>query len=443
MINAIYQTAEILATVIEGLILFSVSSEMVGKRFEKKQHILSILLCTAVYTVVITIMNQWELFSFVTLSIAILLTFLGLLFISSGKLINKITATVLVWLFVNATDYLISYSLIMIIGKSFDVSQGISLILSPGKTRLLFLILLKVFQIIIFTSCRKLYSKLQLLKDRDIYILLAISSLSYIVMSIITQMIVTDSLLTLQVALIFSVFFIVLSIFGSIIAVSMNAKYQKEKQEAQIMELTNKLMEKNYITMRDSQNTIRQQVHDFKNHLRTIDGMLADSPTKEYVDDLLSESYNSAQFCHCSNDVIDSIINCKISESMEKNITFTFDILLNEKLNISSVDICAVLANQIDNALEATSKMNNEENRFVKVEIWQKESFVFFKVENSCKETPFNHEHKLVTTKDNANGMHGLGVKNIRETTEKYGGKLKNEYNDGVFTSVAMLINND
>ena len=443
MMNIIYQTAEILATVIEGLILFSVSSEMVGKRFNKKHHTISVLLCTIVYTIIITIMNQRELFSFVTLSTAILLTFLGLLFISTGKIINKLTATVLIWLFVNATDYLISYSLIMIIGKSFDVSQGISLIISPGKTRLLFLILLKVFQIIIFTSCRKQYSKLQLLKTRDMYILFGISTLSYIVMSIITQMIVTDSLLTLQITLIFSVFFILLSIFGSIIAVSMNSKYQNEKQEARLMELTNEMMEKNFITMRDSQNIIRQQVHDFKNHLRTIDGMLDESPTKAYVDELLEESYISAGYCRCGNDVIDSIINCKNNESKEKNIQFTYNISLITKLNISSIDICAVLANQIDNAIEASLKITDLKKRFVKVEIGQKECFVFFKVENSCIDNPFNKNGELITTKGNANGMHGLGLKNIKETTRKHNGELKNEYKNGVFTSIAMLMNNE
>ena len=261
-------------------------------------------------------------------------------------------------------------------------------------------------------------------------------------MSVITQMMLSNSLLTLQMAVIFSLFFIILTIVITLFATITNAKYQNEKQEKQLMTLANEMMEKNFITMRDSQNIIRQQVHDFKNHLRTIDGMLDESPAKDYIDELLAESYISAGYCHCGNDVIDSIINCKINESKEKNIKFTYNISINTKLSISSIDICAILANQIDNALEAASKVADTKERFVKVEIRQKEAFVFFKVENTCKDNPFNDEKELKTTKDNSNGMHGLGIKNIKETAEKYNGELKNEYKNGVFTSVAMLINN-
>ena len=442
MMNIIYQTAEILATVIEGLILFSVSSEMVGKRFNKKHHIISVLLCTIVYTIIITIMNQWELFSFVTLSTAILLTFLGVLIITTNAIIYKMTATILTWFLISTSEYSLSYGLFMLFGKSFDISKGLSMILTLGNTRLLFLTTLKTIQIIIFISLRKLYSRLKLLRQNDVYTLFAITLLSYIIMSVITQMMLSNSLLTLQMAVIFSLFFIILTIVITLFATITNAKYQNEKQEKQLMTLANEMMEKNFITMRDSQNIIRQQVHDFKNHLRTIDGMLDESPAKDYIDELLAESYISAGYCHCGNDVIDSIINCKINESKEKNIKFTYNISINTKLSISSIDICAILANQIDNAIEATFKISEENKRFVKVEITQKESFIFFRVENSCKDNPFNNNGELITTKDNSNGMHGLGIKNIKETVEKYNGELKNEYKNGVFTSVAMLTNN-
>ena len=444
MMNIIYQTAEILATVIEALLLFWASTEMVGSRFEKKKQIISVLICTAAYTVIITIMNQWELFSFITLSTAILITFVGVLIITKGDFINKMTATMLSWFVISATEYSLSYGIFMLLGKSFDISKGLSMILSLGKARLLYLTALKISQIIIFLFLRKLFPKLQLLRKSEIYIVFAITLLSYIIMSTITQMLLSDSILTLQMAVIFSLIFIILTIVITLFATMTNAKFQNEKREKQLMALTNEMIEKNYTVMRNTQNEVRRQVHDFKNHLRAVNGMLEeDSPAKEYVEDLLAESYNSAQFCRSGNDVIDSIINCKVNEAYEKHIDFKYNVILSTKLNVSSVDICAVLANQIDNALEAALKVAQLKERFVKVEITQKEAFVFFKVENSCSENPFNSKNELKTTKDNSNGMHGLGIKNIKETAEKYSGELKNEYNEGVFTSIAMLMNND
>ena len=443
MINAIYQTAEILATVIEALIVLFVAGTMSKYKYSGKKHLLIFLTATVLYTVLISIMNKWEPFSFATILTAIVFTIIYVLLFCSANILCKITSVILTFFFIHAVDFSISYSLIMIIGKSFDISKGIPLIINPGPTRLLFLAIVKGLQILIFFSCRKIYKNLSLLSNKAMWLLLIITTLSYIIMSLLMQLILTESLVTIQIAIIFSQFFIMLSIIGAIFAISVNSKFQNEKREKQLMALTNKMIEKNYTVMRNTQNEVRRQVHDFKNHLRTIDGMITESsPAKEYVEDLLAESYNSAQFCRSGNDIIDSIINCKIPEAKQKNISFSFSVNLNSKLNISSVDICAVLANQIDNALEAATKTEDLSKRFVKVETYQKESFVFFKVENSCKDNPFNKKHELKTTKDNSNGMHGLGVKNIRETTEKYGGKLKNEYNDGVFTSVAMLINN-
>ena len=205
------------------------------------------------------------------------------------------------------------------------------------------------------------------------------------------------------------------------------------------MSMANMMLEKNYIQMKESQDIIRKQVHDFKNHIRTLNGMLEDnSNAKEYTKELLSASYQQAQYCHSGNDIIDSIINCKMNEAAENNIEFIHKIHLNSQLYISFADICAILANQIDNAIEACVKIPNDKERFVKVEIWNKESFVFFKVTNTVFQNPFDNSHNLKTTKDNSDYMHGFGIKNIQETASKYGGTLKNDYSNNCFISVVL-----
>ena len=164
---------------------------------------------------------------------------------------------------------------------------------------------------------------------------------------------------------------------------------------------------------------------------------------KKYTKELLETSYQQAQNCHSGNEIIDSIINCKMNEATNQNIEFNHKILLNTKLNISFVDICAILANQIDNALEACAKISIDKERSVKVQIWQKESFVFFKVINTVDKNPFDSLNNLKSTKDNSDTMHGLGIKNIRETAAKYDGFLKNNYIDGYFISLVMVSNHD
>lgn len=397
-----------------------------------------------IYTILITLLNKWQVFSFFTIAVAIAFTFAAIFFTTRGSLLYKLCAVMITWFFIHATDYIISYCLIMIIGKSIDISEGISLILVPGTIRMIYILINKLLQIAIFVSFHKLYSKLKLLNKKNIFLLFAVTTLSYIVMSILTNLVLTDSLISLQTAVIFSLFFIILTIVISIISVVISSKYQNEKREKELIALTNTLMEKNYTEIKHAQDIIRRQVHDFKNHILTIDGMLSeDSNAKKYTKELLETSYQQAQNCHSGNEIIDSIINCKMNEATNQNIEFNHKILLNTKLNISFVDICAILANQIDNALEACAKISIDKERSVKVQIWQKESFVFFKVINTVDKNPFDNLNNLKSTKDNSDTMHGLGIKNIRETAAKYDGFLKNNYIDGYFISLVMVSNHD
>lgn len=439
-----YQFFELFATFVEGLIVLSVSSSMCKRKYAKSKHNLLVLFFAIVYTILITYLNTLQTFSFATVIVAIIYSFIVISIVTSQNILLHSTATMLTWFFVHALDYTLSYSLIMIMGKSFVISDGIDVILNSGLPRVCFLLIDKLLQIITFLLFKRLYPKLQLLNKKSLVLLLTTSACAYIVMSILTGFIVTDSLRIIQIAVIFSMFFIVISLIATIAVISISAKYQNEKRETELMSLTNTMMEKNFSELESSQQAIRQQVHDFKNHIRTISGMIEnDISAKNYIEDLLSVSYSQSQYCYCNNNVINSIINCKINDAKVQNIPFEHHITLSSPLFLSPVDICAILANQIDNALEACEKMSVDSNRFVKVEIWQKESFVFFKVTNSVERNPFNNKHQLISTKNIQNGLHGLGIKNIFKTVSNYGGTLKNDYINGQFISIAMVPNNE
>lgn len=442
--NVFFRFLELFATFTEGLIVLSVSSSMCERKHKSGKHNIFILMFTVIYTALITYMNTLEAFSFATITVAVLYSFAVLFVISSGKLLLKAASTMITWFFMQALDYTMIYSLIMIMGKTLILSEGFELIMNPGVPRTSLLFINKISQVAIFLFFRKLYPKLKSLDKKNLFILLLLSIVSFVIMQGLTALILTDSIITIQITVVFSFIFIVLSLVSIIAAVFINSKYQKEKRESELMMLSNTMMEKNFSELQNSQNAIRQQVHDFKNHIRTINGMIdSDISAKKYIEDLLSVSYSQAQHCHCGNDVIDSIINCKTADAKAQNIPFEHRINLIYPLHISSFDICAILANQIDNALEACAKIPNAAERFVKVEIWQKENFVFFKVTNTVLKNPFNKKHELITTKTDKQGLHGFGIKNIAKTVSSYGGTLKNYYTDGKFISISMVPNNE
>lgn len=442
--NVFFQFIELFATFTESVIVLSAASSIAQKRYEGKKRVFLILLFSVIETIIVTVLNKLEAFSFVTIGVGLIFTVLVLTILSSGNILLKITSTVLTWLGMFAVDYIIMYSFLMIVGNSLDITNGLSLFMTAGIPRLIYLVTDKILQAGIFVLLRKLYSKIKLLSNKNLAILSVISLLSFIVMNILAGLIYTDSVLILQTAVMFAIFFIVISMSVTIFAIGISAKHQNEKQTVELMRLSSRMMEKNYNDIHASHEIIRRQVHDFKNHLRAINGIAdEDSKVREYVENLLETSYSYSDLCHCGNDIIDSIINCKEAEALENNIQFEYHISLTSPLNIESIDICAILANQIDNAVEACLKIEEKNQRKISINIYQKEYFVFFTVKNTAKEDPFGKNNELITSKNNSNGLHGFGIRIIRETAEKYNGTSENVYAEGQFISNVMLINND
>lgn len=337
-------------------------------------------------------------------------------------------------------DYVVGFSVSMIIGQSQDIFHGFELMMKTGTIRTIYTVINKALQVSLFFLLGAQYEKIRQFDKRYLGILFGITTSCYIIMSILLSLIMTDSLFVMQIAIVVSWIFIMSCLVAIITIISIHSKYIKKERETVMISLTNELMERNYQQLHKNQRLIAKQVHDFTNHLKTLKGMLdKDTEAEQYVGKLLAITYRESKLCHSGCDVIDAIINCKVSEATAGHIAFTYKVQLPEPIHISSVDICAVLSNQIDNALEACANIPNQQERFVQVTLWQKETFLFFKVINSVLVNPFIAGNTLISKKKESG--HGLGLINIRDTVEKYNGTLDNQFSGNQFISIAMMQN--
>ena len=323
---------------------------------------------------------------------------------------------------------------------SAHINESFTSLMQPGNMRLVYTLVDKSLQTLLFFVSYPLYRRIRFLNKPYLATVLAITTVAYITMSVLLGMVITDSVVILQISVILSWMFIMLGLAAVLCALAMHTRYQEQKRESDVMNTANKLMAQNYQHLYDVQIKIAQQVHDFSNHLKALERLLeTDGDAKGYVNSLLQSAKHKANRCQSGNHIIDAIINCKIEEAEQINTRFLFKVRLpNPDVGISPVDICAVLANQIDNALEACALVPQEE-RLITVDIWQREAFVFFKVINSTVAKDFDGENPLVSRKDNSSGTHGLGIKNIWEIAENYEGSVDMTCTDGKFTSLVML----
>lgn len=165
--------------------------------------------------------------------------------------------------------------------------------------------------------------------------------------------------------------------------------------------------------------------HDIKNHLQCLSALIYEKSyckAQAYLTDILE---NKLDFGYAniktSNQVVDAIVNTKLSVCNKKNIKTTVHASPFE-LNINDVDICIVLGNLFDNAIEACEKIDGE--RLIYFEILQKKSYVNITIRNTTKGNTIAENPNLKTTKRDKT-LHGFGITAIKEIVEKYNGMVE------------------
>ena len=176
----------------------------------------------------------------------------------------------------------------------------------------------------------------------------------------------------------------------------------------------------------------RKLRHDFYNHIKVIDELNDPVKLKEYTNSIKSKFDELEHATYCDNLTLDALLTFKYREACEeqiKNIRFTVCKLENKL--ISDFDLCTVVANLIDNAIEAASQT---EEKYVDLMIEEKSGRLVITVKNSS--LPVDDD--LHTTKEDAEN-HGLGIKNVKAIADKYDGDTVFEYNNGVFVSIVNI----
>ncbi len=197
----------------------------------------------------------------------------------------------------------------------------------------------------------------------------------------------------------------------------------KSEESNRLLKMRNDLLESNYQALYKAYDENRMLSHDFKNHVLVINQLVQEKRNEEaleyikiYVNRSLSINHRVESGCK----IIDIILNCKIAEAAEKNIKFTYEIEWVGNLAIQDIDMCALLANLLDNAIEACEKIEDE-SRWIHLKIRRKSEMLLILLENSIVESKKDKESFFVTTKKNKI-YHGLGLKSIENVVQKYEG---------------------
>ena len=211
------------------------------------------------------------------------------------------------------------------------------------------------------------------------------------------------------------------------------------RYEKRILEYQRKTMEKQVAEVNEIYMTMRGWRHDYHNHLQKLSAHLMEGQieeAKKYIGEL-GESLDSIKIKYQTGNVsLDAILNSKLSIVEKERIAINCKVEIGENLTVSDIDLCVLLGNLIDNAVEACRGISEEKERFLRIYMCIRKQQLYISVSNATNEVVRKLDGEYISKK---RGDHGHGLKRINIVVDKYGGFIKRANEPGVFATEIML----
>ena len=212
-----------------------------------------------------------------------------------------------------------------------------------------------------------------------------------------------------------------------------------KREEDKTIIYQNKLMKQQMDEIENIYMTMRGWRHDYHNHLQSLKGYLSLNKVdqmKNYLNELETDLDSIDTLYHSGNLQLDSILNAKLAIAEKGQIRIHCDASIPPQLHVSDLDLCVILGNLLDNAIESCRKIKNPDERFIRVYIGILKKQLYISITNATSETVKQRTDHYFTTK---RGDHGHGLKRVDQVVKKYDGYLNRQNEPGVFATEIVL----
>lgn len=226
---------------------------------------------------------------------------------------------------------------------------------------------------------------------------------------------------------------ILLVMVGLVIRAIMQRQYEKA-----LINYQNKILSQEMEEVRSIYMTMRGWRHDYHNHMQSVKAYLAKDNIEEakaYINRLEEDLADIRLLFDTGNLNVDAILNAKISLALENGIRCDYKAVIPKKLSVSDIDLCVVIGNLIDNAVEACRSVKKEE-QFLRLYIAPLKQQLYITVTNATSEVVRKLDEEYISQK---RGDHGHGLKRINQVVKKYDGYINRKNEPGVFVTEILL----
>lgn len=234
-----------------------------------------------------------------------------------------------------------------------------------------------------------------------------------------------------------------------LISILLNAYIFKKSLQVKDFEKKNLLMKQQFkLQINHNKNIeglysgMRSIKHDMQNHLLCLKSLANDNNIEEikrYLQ-LLGQTIEKLNYKIKTGNVIsDAIINEKYNIAKMDNIEFVCNFIMPNDTLIDSVDLCIILSNCLDNAIEACIKITDKTiDKKIVITSYIKDLYLIIEVSNTTTDKIKYKNNKIISTKKDRNN-HGIGLSNMEMIIKKYNGILDIITEENKFTLNIML----
>lgn len=215
----------------------------------------------------------------------------------------------------------------------------------------------------------------------------------------------------------------------------------EQNSEYELINLQNTLNNTYYGKLEEVEKKHKRYAHDLKEYLQTIGGLAAKCKSEEIINilkDMEVEIDSIPDKTYINNSILNALICEKELQAQKEKIEFNIMIEPGLSLkNIKNGDLIVMAGNLIDNAIEAAVLCKGQKK--IDLKFFESDgNFIVLNIENTFGNKIKKKGENYITTKKDSS-YHGIGLKSVRETAQRYGGLLYTEQKGDLFVSILTL----
>lgn len=227
----------------------------------------------------------------------------------------------------------------------------------------------------------------------------------------------------------------VISAFYFVFALFYYTEIQKQaniERERDMLNTQFRQAQKEFASLRQMQQNAAAYRHDMRHHFALLQGLASKGhmeELKEYLQIAQSDMDAITPLRFCENETVNLILSTFAAKAKQAGILLTIEARLPDTLPFSDTELCSLLSNALENAIQASENIADSNKRSIKLRIYSKNKKLCIDIRNSYQTEPIFHQG-LPISKERG---HGFGIKSMAHIVEKHGGVFQFSVKDGWF----------